>query len=83
MVVENRLSFLRVAIIAALVSIANLSALVAQDDTQGSDLKTELGVRQRLVERKMSELETKLTVIAEKLREKEPERAKLLVAAYQ
>eukprot|EP01047_Picozoa_sp_COSAG01_P051769 COSAG01_NODE_5376_length_4298_cov_20.521315_3_plen_303_part_01 len=83
MVVENRLSFLRVAIIAALVSIANLGALVAQDDTKGSDLKTELGVRQRLVERKMSELETKLTVIAEKLREKEPERAKLLVAAYQ
>ncbi|MDA7918864.1 hypothetical protein N9B20_04280, partial [Mariniblastus sp.] len=67
MVVENRLSFLRVAIIAALVSIANLGALVAQDDTKGSDLKTELGVRQRLVERKMSELETKLTVIAEKL----------------
>ncbi|MDE0936470.1 MAG: hypothetical protein OSA89_11190, partial [Mariniblastus sp.] len=83
MVVENRLSFLRVAIIAALVSVANLSGLVAQDDPKSPDLKTELGVRQRLVERKMSELETKLTVIAEKLREKEPERAKLLVAAYQ
>ncbi len=45
--------------------------------------KSELGVRQRLVERKMVELETKLTVIAEKLREKEPKRAELLVAAYQ
>ncbi|MDC3224211.1 hypothetical protein OAU26_04680, partial [Mariniblastus sp.] len=83
MVVENRLSFLTMAIIATLVSVANLSVLVAQDDAKRSDLKTELGVRQRLVERKMSELETKLTVIAEKLREKEPERAKLLVAAYQ
>ena len=83
MVVDNRLSFFRVAIIAALVWVASVSVLVAQDDTKSSDLKTELGLRQRLVERKMSELETKLTVIAEKLREKEPERAKLLVAAYQ
>ena len=79
MVVDNRLSFFRVAIIAALVWVASVSVLVAQDDTKSSDLKTELGLRQRLVERKMSELETKLTVIAEKLREKEPERAKLLV----
>ena len=83
MVVDNRFSFFRVAIIAALVWVASVSVLVAQDDTKSSDLKTELGLRQRLVERKMSELETKLTVIAEKLREKEPERAKLLVAAYQ
>ena len=43
MVVENRLSFLTMAIIATLVSVANLSVLVAQDDAKRSDLKTELG----------------------------------------
>ena len=69
--------------ITVVVSVLNVNPVPAQDDEVKSKLRTELGVRQRLVERKMVELETKLTVIAEKLREKEPERAKLLVAAYQ
>ncbi len=45
--------------------------------------KSELGARQRLVERKMVELENRFTAIAEKLKDKEPERHQRLVAAYQ
>jgi hypothetical protein len=52
----------------------------AQDDRQH---RSELGVRQKLVERRMTELENKLTIIADRLREKEPERAARLVEAYQ
>ncbi len=47
------------------------------------DVKSVLGERQRLVERKMSELEARFAAIAEQLREREPERANRLVAAYQ
>lgn len=54
-------------------------AVTVQDD----DLRSELGERQRLVERKMAELENMFTVIAANLAEKEPDRAKRLVAAYQ
>ncbi len=57
-----------------------LGNLSAQDD---KTRRSELGIRQKLVEQKMIELETKLTVIAERLQEKEPERAKRLIAAYQ
>ncbi len=57
-----------------------LGNLSAQDDTTR---RSELGIRQKLVEQKMIELETKLTVIAERLQEKEPERAQRLIAAYQ
>ena len=60
-----------------------ISALPLPAQDEESSRRSELGVRQRLVERKMLELETKLTVIAEKLREKEPKRAELLVQAYQ
>ena len=80
---SNRLANLWVVVMAVLISAVTLGSLNAQDDKTKSKLRTELGIRQRLVERKMVELETKLTVIAERLREKEPERAKLLVAAYQ
>ncbi len=45
--------------------------------------RSELGERQRFVERKMLELEDKFIVIAQKLQEKEPERAQRLIAAYQ
>ena len=45
--------------------------------------RSELGVRQKLVQRKMVELETKLTIIAERLKEKEPERHDRLIKAYQ
>lgn len=56
-----------------------------QDPTKqaAQDSKSVLGERQRLVERKMAELESRFTAIAEQLREKEPERADRLVAAYQ
>ncbi|MEM9409676.1 MAG: hypothetical protein AAGA30_01095 [Planctomycetota bacterium] len=71
-------------IIAALASVQliDLSGAVAwaQQDEQR---QSELGARQRLVERKMQELENQFTSIAEKLQEKEPERAKRLIAAYQ
>jgi hypothetical protein len=50
---------------------------------QEQEKKSQLGERQRLVERKMAELETKFTSIAEQIRQKEPERADRLVAAYQ
>ena len=55
---------------------------LAQDDADASR-RSALGERLRLVERKMVDLENKLTVIADKLREKEPKRAELLVKAYQ
>ncbi|MCH2183610.1 MAG: hypothetical protein MK108_16550, partial [Mariniblastus sp.] len=48
-----------------------------------NDIKSELGEKQRLVEQKMVELENMFTVIAAKLQDKEPERAKQLVDAYQ
>ena len=56
------------------------SRRVQQDDRP---LKSELGERQRLVERKMRDLEEQLVVIAERLREKEPQRYKRLTEAYQ
>ncbi|HMP79716.1 MAG TPA: hypothetical protein PKD54_09720 [Pirellulaceae bacterium] len=51
----------------------------AQDDSP----RSQLGERQRLVERKMTELESRFTIIAEQLREKDPERADRIIAAYQ
>ena len=56
------------------------SGLLAQDS---DDIKSELGEKQRLVEQKMVDLENMFTVIAAKLQDKEPERAKQLVDAYQ
>ncbi|MEM7457330.1 MAG: hypothetical protein AAF456_23545, partial [Planctomycetota bacterium] len=50
---------------------------------QEEDRRTELGERQRLVERKMLELEDQLRVIADRIRPREPERADRLVEAYQ
>ena len=70
------------ALLACLFVALSVVPLCAQDD-EGSSRRSELGVRQRLVQSKMLELETKLTVIAEKLREEEPQRAELLVKAYQ
>ncbi|MFT5302641.1 MAG: hypothetical protein ACI814_003458, partial [Mariniblastus sp.] len=64
-----------------LVILCTLPAFAQDEDKL--KLRSELGIRQRLVERKMLELESKLTVIAEKLQEKEPARAKLLVDAFQ
>lgn len=69
----------------SVVSAASISLILvaSANARQDSDRRSELGLRQKLVERRMSELENKLTVIADRLREKEPERAALLVAAYQ
>ena len=77
---SNHFECFWIAVLAMLVLLGNVSPLTAQDK---SDLRTELGLRQKKVQNDMLELETKLTIYAEKLREKEPERAKLLVAAYQ
>ena len=46
--------------------------------TQAQDRRTELGERQRLVIRKMEELERKIVIIAEKIAAEDPERAKRL-----
>ena len=47
------------------------------------DPRTELGVRQKLVQRKMVELEAKFTIVAERIREKDEKRADLLIKTYQ
>lgn len=47
------------------------------------DQRTELGVRQKLVQRKMVELEAKFTIVAERIREKDAKRADLLILTYQ
>ena len=49
----------------------------------GEKQRTVLGARQKLVERKMIELEGQLTQIADRIREKDPKKADRLVAAYQ
>ena len=48
-----------------------------------TDRQTELGIRQKLVEQKMLELESKFTSAAEKIREQDPQRADRLVQTYQ
>ncbi len=68
-----------------LIAIALLMATIAtvvraQDD---DSRRSELGERQRLIERKMAELETRFEIIAHKLESKEPERAQRLVEALQ
>ncbi len=45
--------------------------------------RTEFGARQKLVERKMIELESQLTLIADRIRKKDPKKADRLVEAYQ
>ena len=60
-----------------LVCVAWIAAACGQDDTQR---RTELGERQRLVERNMAELESRFVRVAEALQAKEPERAQRLIA---
>ena len=68
---------------AAICITAGLSALpVSAEDTVASQ-RTELGVRQKLVQRKMVELEAKFTIVADRIREKDAKRADLLVETYQ
>ncbi|MGI9516032.1 MAG: hypothetical protein ACR2NP_03210 [Pirellulaceae bacterium] len=55
--------------------------VVAQ--TQDDERRNQLSERQRMVERSMAELEAKFEIIAQKLEEKEPERAARLVQALQ
>ncbi len=56
------------------------SGLWAQDDDKR---RSELGERQRLVERNMAELESRFVRVAEALQAKEPERAKRLIETLQ
>jgi hypothetical protein len=65
-----------------LISLMLLTGSTSAQDNDGQR-RSELGVRQKLVQRKMVELETKLTIIAERLKEKEPERHDRLIKAYQ
>ena len=55
----------------------------AQPPTTDGERRSQLGEQQRLVERKMTELENKFTAIALQIQEKEPDRAKKLIEAYQ
>ncbi|MFO0455690.1 MAG: hypothetical protein ACK5Z0_06740, partial [Planctomycetota bacterium] len=59
------------------------SSLAAWQEDDPNAQRTQLGEQQRLVERKMAELEARFTAIALQLQEKEPERAQRLVTAYQ
>jgi len=62
------------------VLICSLTGIVnAQDGTA----KTELGLRQRLLQMKMVEVEKQFRTIAERLQAERPEQAKLLTEAYQ
>jgi len=81
---KNMLNFKQFILIGCLGLASFVAAVVVgQELGSGDDPRTALAVRQRLIERKMTELENKLTVIAERLKEKEPERAARMVAAYQ
>ena len=66
---------------------ADVSAAQAQPSSRRAQLgekqRTVLGARQKLVERKMVELEAQLTQIADRIREKDPKKADRLVEAYQ
>ena len=75
----QRLTLARWLLAVAIVSWSPFQALAQNSN----DIKSELGEKQRLVEQKMVELENMFTVIAAKLQDKEPERAKQLVDAYQ
>ena len=69
-----RTYFVLAVLFGGLVGIAN-----GQDDT----VKTELGLRQKLIQMKMVEVEKKFRSIADKLQADQPEQAKLLTEAYQ
>ncbi len=75
----NRISKLTVLSIIAVTMLCG--HLFAQDAKK--DEKSELAVRQRLVERKMVELEARFTAAAERIREKDPKRADRLIKTYQ
>jgi hypothetical protein len=77
-----RLSLLLALVAGSPFALAPTSLAAWQDDDPNSQ-RTQLGEQQRLVERKMAELEARFTAIALQLQEKEPERAQRLVTAYQ
>lgn len=70
----------RIVCFAALVLFLRGGLLSAQDDDKR---RSELGERQRLVERNMAELESRFVRVAESLQAKEPERAKRLIDTLQ
>ena len=67
----------------ALLASAFIVCAAASAQEKSGDARTELGVRQKLVQRKMVELEAKFTIVAEKIREKDEKRADLLIKTYQ
>ena len=69
------------AIAVVVLAFAIASSAMAQETAK--DPRTELGVRQKLVQRKMVELEAKFTIVAERIREKDEKRADLLIKTYQ
>jgi hypothetical protein len=70
----------RTLVLVVLALFAGVGASLAQDDEQR---RSELGERQRLVERNMAELEARFVRVAEGLQAKEPERAKRLIETLQ
>jgi len=83
--VENHVAFelclLRLHATVALICV--LFAPVSFGQASPANQRTELGVRQKLVQRKMVELEAKFTIVAERIREKDAKRADLLIKTYQ
>lgn len=57
--------------------------LCAAGQSPANGQRTELGVRQKLVQRKMVELEAKFTIVSQRIREKDAKRADLLIETYQ
>ncbi len=77
---KMKIAYFQIAGSALAMIIFLLGVLRGQDDDQR---RSELGERQRLVERNMSELESRFVRVAEALQAKEPERAKRLVDTLQ
>lgn len=74
-------SFIKTVCLTIAILLGSGSPAFAQDDDQQS--KTELGLRQQLVQLKMQEVEKQFRAIATRLEKERPEQAKLLTAAYQ
>ncbi len=79
----------RIAVVALLVyvvtvpTIAQSRGQISAQNMVAEDQKTELGIRQQLVKRKMVELEKKFMFVADRIRNDKPQRAELLVKTYQ
>ncbi len=77
---QNRIDYIQTACTTLALAFLCFGIVCGQDDDKR---RSELGERQRLVERNMSELESRFVRVAESLQAKEPERAKRLVDTLQ